>query len=295
MGCEACYSWGDTDPDFFREQADKVMEKLAGEEEITFSIVAVDSKTRCIEAADEIEPDDRDAFIENCTAAETSVSLTSGGQEFIIIKADKEFLREDPAALRGLIAHELMHTVQRDTGVEEEVQEAAKAYEDEMVAALEDSGFSDARIKRFIYTVFQTAIFALKDIHANASLIDQSFTAELTAYYHEMLGVDEFCPEPDFYGGDATVDDVQNALTFELGLLPAWLPFHTLGDEGANRIRERLEECYEADIPDVADYVHEIADLYDELYHDDPEAFRERFFSHVVGRSIELMERTRKN
>lgn len=290
MGCETCYSWGETDTEYFREQADAVFDKLEGEEDIAFSIVAVDSKTRCVEAADEIEPDDRDAFIENCMGAETSVSLTSGGQEFIIVKADKEFLRDDPAALRGLIAHELMHTVQRDSGIEDEVEAVARAYEDEMVSALTGSGLSKARINRFIHTVFQTAIFALKDVHANAALIEQSFTADLEAYYHHVLGLDEFCPAPGFDRSDADVADVQDALTFELGILPAWLPFLAMDRDEAGTIRERLSECYEDDLPAVQDYIRDLADLYGDTYADNPDRFRERFFEQLVEQSIDLMQ-----
>lgn len=289
MALQDCHAFGDLDEAFFRDRAKEVFEKMEGEENIAFSIVAVETKTQCMDAADAIDPDDRHAFIENCMGAETSVSLTSGGQEFIIIRADRAFLQQGPAALRGLLAHELMHTVQRESGVEQAIEDAAKDYQDAMVDRLAESGMDEDEISRFIYTVFQTAIFALKDLEANTALIDQSFTDDLVAYYHHMLGLDEFCPAPDFHNGEASLESVENAVTFELGLLPSWLPFVVKEPDTVSEIRERLEECYEPNIPDVAEYVQGLEDLYRDVYRDDRDAFRHRFFVQVVERSLELI------
>ncbi len=291
MGCEGCHAWGDIDTAFLREQADAVMDRLEGEEDIRFSIVAIDSPDRCREAAETIDADDVEAFIEDCRTAQTSVSLTSGGQEFIILRPGRDFLAEDPAALRGLIAHELIHTVQRRNGVEEAVEQAAKDYQDAMVDRLAASGLDRDEIMRFIYTVFQTAIYALKDIEANTALIRQGFADDLTAYYRQMIGIDEFCPAPDFHGEDASLESVEDAITFELGLLPAWLPFVVHEPDDASIIRDRLEECYEPHIPDVADYIAALQDLYADIYRDDPAAFRHRFFIQVVERSLDLITR----
>ncbi len=289
MECHDCYSFGDIEAEYFREQAEAVMEKLEGEEDIPFSIAAISDTTQCEEAFEAIPVDDREDFLETCRGTETSVSFSSAGQEFILIKADKDFLKEEPAALRGLLAHELMHTVQRDRELGERIEEAAKRHEDEMIETLREAGVSDADINRFIHTVFQTAIFTLKDLFTNRELINQGFVEELEAYYHHMLGLETFCPAPDFYGEEASVPDLQNAITFELGLLPAWLPFRALDRDRSNKIRDRIEECYEAEIPHVAEYVHELEDLYaDEI--DEPDVFMDTYFSQVINHAAELMD-----
>lgn len=290
MKCQGCHSFGDVGADYFDEQASMVLEKLEGEEDIGFSIIAIDDTEQCSDAFEQIPVKDREDFLETCRGTETSVSFRSGGQEFIIIKTDKEFLYEDPGALRGLLAHELMHTVQRDGELEEKVEDGAKRYEQEMIDSLTDSGLTDEEMNRFIHTVFQTAIYTLKDIFTNTALIEQGFVEELEAYYHHMLGLENFCPMPDFYGAEASVDDIQDAITFELGILPAWLPFKALDRERSNRIRERIEECYEKDIPTVADYVHRLEELYADTYAESEE-FIDAYFQQVVQHSIELMDR----
>ncbi|MDY6762049.1 MAG: hypothetical protein SVY41_03295 [Candidatus Nanohaloarchaea archaeon] len=289
MQCQQCYSFGDIDAEYFQEQADAVMDKLQGEEDIAFSIAAIGDETECEDAFDEIPVEDREDFLETCRNADTSVSFSSAGQEFIIIKTDKEFLYDDPVALQGLLAHELMHTVQRDDELGAAVEEAAKRHEEEMIETLRDAGLSDQEINRFIHTVFQTAIFTLKDLFTNRTLLEQGFVDELESYYHHMLGIDTFCPAPDFYGEEASVEEIQDAITFELGLLPAWLPFQALDRERSNRIRDRIEECYEAEIPRVAEYVHRLEGLYAEKI-DDREAFMDAYFSEMVEHAAELME-----
>ncbi|MFB6240596.1 MAG: hypothetical protein ABEJ46_03385, partial [Gemmatimonadota bacterium] len=281
MKCHRCHSFGDIDPSYFERQAEEVMAKLEGEEDIAFSIVALDEETQCEEAFEEIPVKDREEFIETCENAETSVIFSSGGQEFLF---------EEPEALQGLLAHEMMHTVQRDEELGEQIEEGAKAYEDEMITALRESEMSDQEINRFIHTVFQTAIYTLKDLFTNTELVRQGFAEELEAYYHHMLGIDSFCPAPDFYGEEAELEEVQDAITFELGLLPAWLPFKGLERDGSNEIRNRIEECYEKGIPQVAAYIHELEDLYRDTF-DEPEAFIDAYFRQVVERSIEMMGR----
>ncbi|MDY6769149.1 MAG: hypothetical protein SVW02_03530 [Candidatus Nanohaloarchaea archaeon] len=284
-----CYSFGDIDAAYFEEQAEAVMAKLEGEEDIAFSIAAIGDASQCEDAFEAIPVEDREDFLETCREADASVSFSSSGQEFILIKTDKEFLLEEPTALRGLLAHELMHTVQRDDDLGQRIEDAAKRHEDEMIGTLREAGVSDPEINRFIHTVFQTAIFTLKDLFTNRDLINQGFVEELEAYYHHMLGMDSFCPAPGFYGEEASVAEIQDALTFELGLLPAWLPFQALERDRLEAIRQRIEECYEEDIPRVAEYVHALEDLYAEEM-DDPEAFMDAYFSQLIDHAASLME-----
>ncbi len=286
MGCVSCHSHGELDEEFLRERVEEVMEKLEGEEDIPFSVVAVDGPEQCDEVVEELEVEDVEGFLETCRGARTSVSFESGGQEFIVIRVHG-FVREDAAALRGLLAHELMHTVQR-ADEKGKVEDAAKKYEEEMIGKLKDAGLSDDEAERFIYTVFRASILAVKDLLTNRQLIEQGFAGDLEAYYHHVLGIDEFCPVPDFYGEEAELEEVQDAIEFELGLLPAWLPFKALDREKSNRIRRRLEECYEQDIPEVARYMHSLEDLYQEEA--GSEDFVEEFLRQVVERAVHVME-----
>ncbi|MDY6774268.1 MAG: hypothetical protein SVS85_03625, partial [Candidatus Nanohaloarchaea archaeon] len=101
--------------------------------------------------------------------------------------------------------------VQRDEDLGGEIEEAAKRYQDEMIERLRESGLEDEEINRFIYTVFQTAIYTLKDLFTNKELIEQGFVEELETYYYHMLDLESFCPSPDFYGEEAELEEVQDA------------------------------------------------------------------------------------
>lgn len=283
---------GDMETDFFEENVAQVMDKIDGLEDVEVDFVVIEDTERCGHVFDFVDIEDQDAFLKNCENALTSVSYRAEGQEIIVIKADKEFIRENGKALRGLLAHELMHVIHRRSGVEEEIQEASKKYADRMVHELRDLNLTDDEISRFISTVFATAIFCLKDIYANTDLIEQSFTAELEEYYYHMLGLEGYCRVPAFYREEVTLDEVENALAFELGLIPAWLPFQELDRDASNDIQERIRECYERDIPDVAARMRPLVDLYQEKY-DDTDTFKDAFFDHVLTSAYHLIESKR--
>lgn len=275
---------------FFEERAREVMEKLEAAQDIDFFLVAVESSDQCRSAAEALPIDDDEGFVANCREAETSLSFTMSGEEFILLKTDKAFVQEDESALRGLMAHEMMHTVQRRQGVEQRIEDASKSHFDSAVAHLQERGFSDDEVYRFLHTVFETAIFTLKDIFANTELIRMSFVSDLEHYYYHMLGVEDFCPLPDFYGEEAELAEVENAIAFELGLLPAWLPFEALNRAEADDIRHRIKECYEKDIPQVAYYAHKVRNAYHDHYNDRVR-FMNRFFQDVLEGSYAVIER----
>lgn len=288
--CEECHTAGGIDQNYLNEQAEAVMEKMHGEEDIDFIIAAVEGPDDCADVLSKVAVSDRETFMKNCQEADTSLSLRIDGQEFLIIKADKDFIKDDPHALRGLLAHEMMHTVQRRQGVEEEIETVARSYEDTAINDLIEIGLQPAEVQRFIRTVFTTAIFTLKDLYANTELIRQGFAKELENYYSQMLGVENFCPRPDFYGEEADLAEVEDAITFELGLLPAWLPFEALNHPSAENIRHRIHDCYEEDIPQVAYYVHKIRQLYHDEY-DEPGKFKNVFFQQIFDAAEEVIEK----
>jgi hypothetical protein len=282
------YVQGGVDADYFTEQAKTVVEQMDGLADVDFDIVAIDDQERCQDLCDEFHIADEDVFLENCRNALTSISYREDDQEIIVIKTDKPFLQDDPAALRGLLAHELMHIVHRNSGVEEQIQDAAKLYADGAVARLEEIGLTDDEIRDFVSTVFATMIFALKDVYANTDLIQQGFTEELEAYYYHMLAVEDYCRVPDFYGREASYGEILDAIAFELGLLPAWLPFHALDRDASEEILSRIKECYEREIPDVAQHIHNVRQVYEDEY-GDRDAFNEAFFDQVLESTFAII------
>lgn len=284
------YTQGGLDEEYFTQNAKAVVEKMEGLEGIDFDIVAINEPRQCKDLFKEFSIKDRETFLKNCQEALTSISYRAEDQEIIVIKADKPFLRENAAALRGLLSHELMHIVHRHNGVEQQVQETAKTFADEIVHHLEDMGFADTEIREFIGTVFATLIFCLKDIHANTDLIEEGFTDDLEEYYYHMLGIEDYCRVPAFYGDEATYEEVLDAIAFELGLLPAWLPFKALDRDASEKMLKRIQECYEQEIPIVAEHIHNVLDIYDRI-HEDSTTFNHEFFEQVLDSTYKILEK----
>lgn len=286
------HTQGGLDEEYFKKHAQAVVEKMDGLDGIDFDIVAIDDQDRCEDVFEKFKIQDREAFLKNCRNALTSISYRAENQEIIVIKADKPFLREDPEALKGLLAHELMHIVHRHSGVEQEIQDTAKTFADGAVNRLAEIGLSNRDVRAFIGTVFATMIFALKDIYANTDLIDQGFTEELEEYYYHMLGIEDYCRVPEFYGEEATYDEVLDAIAFELGLLPAWLPFNRLDRDASEKMMDRIQECYEHEIPSVASHIHDVLEVYEEHY-GDQNRFNNKFFEQVLESTYSIIQEKR--
>ncbi|MDY6777243.1 MAG: hypothetical protein SVU32_01130, partial [Candidatus Nanohaloarchaea archaeon] len=191
--------------------------------------------------------------------------------------------------VRGLIAHELMHTVQRSRGLGEEVEEAGQAYTDTAVANIMERGYSKEEALHFVREVLSTAILCLKDIHANTELIRQGFSKELEEYYYQMLDIDDFCAMPEFYDEEETFDDLVEAIAFDIRLIPAWLPFEGLDRERSREIKDRINECYKVNIPQTSYHVDQIRHLYHDSFQD-TEEFNTKFFSQILDASYRLID-----
>lgn len=275
------------DKEYFTERAQEVADRLEGEESITFTVLFMHDTEGCKEMADKIGISEEE-LRQACKKGHSS-SIRVDEREYIVVSVDEAFIREDEAAARGLIAHEIMHTVQRYTGLEEDIEEAGIDNVDRVVNGLMDRGFSSEEATAFLKKIVSTAILALKDIYSNTVLVKQGFSSDLETYYYRMLGIDEFCPMPEFYQQENHLPDVIDAIEFELQLLPAWLPFEGLDREKADRIRERIKECYEVNLPDTAQYINRISDLYHKDFADSHE-FRRRFFEEIITSSFAILD-----
>ena len=273
------YVAGDLDEEFFQERAVEVLYKIEGEEGIDFNLIVVGGREDCDEIFDEIPIEKKEKFTEQCHDVKNSTSFKAGDQEFIVIKADKEFLKENEKACRGLIAHELTHTIQRHQGLEKLIEEAAFSKIEKFIDDFKEEGFSDDVAREILISVMKTAIFCLKDIHANTDAVRQSFYSDLQEYYYHELGMDDFCPKPDFYGEEAELQEVVKVIKFELQLLPSWLPFEAMERDERGRVRKKIEDFYEANVKEVAYYIHRLRDVYHDEYGE--EGFLDDFFEEV--------------
>jgi len=143
--------------------------------------------------------------------------------------------------------------------------------------------------------VLSTTVLCLKDIFANSLLIEQGLTDDLLAYYTEMLGIEDFCPQPEFYEQDeaGSADEVSDAMRFELQLVPAWLPFTRCGPKKHQLIHDRISECYQGNIPGSGERSTVLEAAYADTF-DEPDTFINRFLDTVTAQWLEAARSVRK-
>lgn len=286
-----CIVTDDLDSEFLEARVQEVLDRFKGEEGLEFTYIFQHDDDTCRKLADQLGVDKPEDFIEHCTK-EHSSSFRSGDDEYLAIRISEPFLQNDEAAARGLIAHELTHTVQRDSGIEAMIEDAAATYADGLQERFSDHGITEDETMQFIQTVLATTVFCLKDIFANSLLIEQGFGDDLAQYYSQVLGLESFCPMPAFYTDHETIDQVSQAMEFELQLVPAWLPFAGHDDDRYTEIRDRIEDCYATNIPESEDRGAAYEQLYRERF-DDPDAFTHAFLDAVTDHWIEKVRSVR--
>ncbi|MDY6770825.1 MAG: hypothetical protein SV186_02580 [Candidatus Nanohaloarchaea archaeon] len=278
------------DTEFYDKQVQAVMQQLEGEEGLEFTFLFIRGPNDIDGIVDQLDLSDEDSRImQEKLQEEGSSNFALADEDFLVIDVDSPFLRDNAAAVRGLIGHELMHTVHRDTELEERIQKAALQRSERIIEELADRGYTKDEALRFFRTVVSTAVLCLKDLFANAELIEQGFAADLEEYYYEMLDVDDYCPLPRFYSEEEKLEEVEEAIAFELQLIPSWLPFKGLDREKAEEIEARIEECYEQNIPDAAYEMERIEELYVEEFSKD-EAFIDEFFQQVIESALAVID-----
>ncbi len=284
-----CVVQPDLDQEFIDEQVKEVLDRLEGEEGLDFTFVFVEDKTDMNDIVDQLDLDtaEQELFIAK-VRKEGSSNFSVGDQDFLIIDIDENFLTANESALRGLVAHELMHTVHREAELEETIQKAAFDRSERIIKELADRGHTKDEAMRFFRQVVSTSVFCLKDLIGNAELIEQGFAEELEEYYYEMLDIDSYCPLPRFYSEEEKLTEIEGALSFELELMPAWVPFKGMDREKADKIRERIEECYQQNIPETSHQMGKIADIFQQR--EDTKTFIETFFDQVIESALEVID-----
>jgi len=277
------------DASFFEERVVEVEEKLEGEEMITFTYIFVRGPDDCGDIIDEVGDDERQMVKQACERSSSS-SFRTEDREYLVIRVDEHFLQENESAARGLIAHELIHTVQRHSGVEKQIEQAAQARTDSVVAKMIQMGFSEEEAISFVRNVLSTMVFALKDLFANTEIIRQSFSDDIEEYYYHMLDVEGYCPMPEFYAEEDSLEDVMAAINFELRLMPAWLPFEALDSTKADEVQERITECYQQNLPQTSYHIKKVRDVYHDSFNK-KDMFINEFFEQVLESSFDIIRK----
>lgn len=275
------------DEDRYQQHIEQVTDVFDGlPEQLVFLVYKHPGDADAIIGETNIEP--RSTLEEACRN-ESSSSFTVNDIDIIVLRIDDAFLEQNEDALTGLIAHEVIHAVHRESGLEAQIEDAATPYSNMILEKLAAYEITKDEAITFLRDVVSTAVFCLKDIYANTNIIEAGFGDELAEYYYHQLGVDTYCPLPRFYDEETTINEVKEAVAFELQLTPAWLPFKQHTSERSQEMRNHVQECYELNIPETANAIHDIRTLYETQYDEDD--FIEQFYETLFKELFELIDR----
>lgn len=202
---------------------------------------------------------------------DTSFFYSDENQNLVVIRVteETEFVLKDNISLRGLLGHELVHALQKYRGLDNDLRRCYSLVMGEMAPLLDELKYKKAPLSLLLKEIGMTSILVLKDLYVDDELVHRGLTREILTYYSKLFLVKKTCPivrfekiregrrilEKDF---PAVID----ALTFELELMPTWLPFERTHSKLASRLKSHIETCYESDLGWIAKDFHEVIVLY---------------------------------
>ena len=175
-----------------------------------------------------------------------SLSEEKDDYVFIFISGDSSYLKWNRSAFSGLLAHEIMHVIQRRAGIEDEIKKGLKR-----IAGIVERISEEIQVSReSLQEVLKIAILSLKDIFAERRIISLSFLDDYLEHLYNVVGVKKFCPMPEF--GDGDIENLLEKIKFELQMMSIWLPLTNLEHTKAKEILKHVEDCYEVNLRDIA-------------------------------------------
>ncbi len=175
-----------------------------------------------------------------------SVSDDTSDYVFIFISGDNEYLKWNRSAFSGLLAHEVMHAIQRRAGIEDEIKKGLKRIAGIVKRISEEINMDEGSIE----DILRIAILSLKDIFAEKRIISLSFLDDYLEHLYNVVGVKRFCPMPEF--GDGEMENLVEKIKFELQMMSIWLPLVNIEHTKAREILKHVETCYEVNLSDIA-------------------------------------------
>jgi hypothetical protein len=211
------------------------------------------------------------SFQKMLSSADTSFFYSDENQNLVLIMVNKDsdFILHNNLALRGLLAHELMHALQRYRGLDTDLKRCYVKVAGEVDQIIDELDYNKDALYDVVNKVGITSIFVLKDLFVTEELVRRGLAREILTYYSGLFGVKKKCPLPKFHkivpGKKLSETDLPllvDALTFELELLPTWLPFEKKQSKLTKKLKRHIEKCYESDLDWIAKHIHEIVVLY---------------------------------
>tara|TARA_Y100000034_G_scaffold130215_1_gene188081 strand:+ start:3633 stop:4592 length:960 start_codon:yes stop_codon:yes gene_type:complete len=248
----------------------------------------------------------------------TSMSITAGKFDLIIIsisQKNEQYLKKNSKALQGVIAHELMHIVQRRQHIDRKVRadaiRAFKAFKPKLKKLYKK--YNKADVDQTFAEVGRQANFVLKDLYANEEIIKvglgDCILADYAQYYINQgslkLSKLNFTKHNQKHKCSSTskkeckdifskkiTEQLSDRINFELGLLPVIIPFGRWykreNFKDAKLLLDFLGDYYETHVPEVAKEIDPLI-KYSFRNFSNSQTFRKAFFRQIFEVTEKLL------
>jgi len=240
-----------------------------------------------------------DKFISRLMPETTSFSWGYESIEFIFIIFDHTdyHLLDSQPALIGLLIHEIIHGIQRQRGLEDDLQRSLLLSFDlfeELALLIKPPNYPKNKILEMMKLIGENSLFVLKDIYSNREVIERGYASEVLSYYQKLFKINEESGTISFLeikitesskNVEINIDDFQQAFLILLTLIPSWLPFLLVGDadekKQALEIQKFINNTYKQ-IKSLNRYINHLVNIYLTEF-SFTSRFHKKFFSQVFS------------
>ncbi|MFX1285479.1 MAG: hypothetical protein ACFFB5_17710 [Promethearchaeota archaeon] len=177
---------------------------------------------------------------------QTSFSYGYKDKEFVFIQLEKNSPLLKPVhrnGLTGLIFHEILHSVQRQRGLEVQLRNSLVFSLDfftQLASIVPPESFKQEELVTFLKKISQVALLSLKDIFVNVEMMKRGLCNPLVDFYNIELHFEEsdhIAPpilDIPFQKGEIKIKDLSEfakAFNYTISLVPVWLPTMVLQED----------------------------------------------------------------
>ncbi|MFW9780010.1 MAG: hypothetical protein ACFFE8_14245 [Candidatus Heimdallarchaeota archaeon] len=170
---------------------------------------------------------------------QSSFSYGYKEKEFVFVRLEESsrlLKAKNRSSFRGLLLHEILHSIQRQRGMEIRLRNSLVFSLDfftQLAGIVPPGSFEKEEIITFLKAISQFALYALKDIYVNVEMMKRGgglgkalidfYKADL--HFGTSIDIPEF--DTSFQKGRVTIKDLESftkAFNLLLSLIPSWLP-----------------------------------------------------------------------
>ena len=215
---------------------------------------------------------------------DTDTSFSWGCEEleliFIIKTDDEDNLLEHPPALIGLLIHELLHSVERQRGLEDDLKRSLAISMDtfqRFADLIPEAKYKKEDLTALFKEIGETAIYVLKDLYVDREAIERGYGTEILEQYKstfnlhdELDGSVSKLPEitldlEQLDPNNIDLEEFKLAFIVLLGLIPTWLPFVRISKgferEQALELRSFIDSTYKK-VSLISKRFHHLENMY---------------------------------